>query len=138
MVINPITANLKTTIIELAQMMKTYSIGSIILVEDNKPFGIVTERDLVWRIIASEKDYHTLNASDVSSRPVLTIFENEEIEHAIEYMKEHKVRRLVVVNENGEVSGILTSDDIAYNIKRLAKELAFEYVILSRNIRGRT
>jgi len=56
----------------------------------------------------------------------------------MELMKEYKIRRLVVVNDEDEVLGILTSDDIAFNIELISKELALEYIILSRNIRRKT
>jgi len=53
----------------------------------------------------------------------------------MELMKEYKIRRLVVVNDDDEVSGIITSDDIAINIESISRELALEYITLSRSIR---
>jgi predicted transcriptional regulator len=65
----------------------------------------------------------------------LTISENSRVEEAMELMKEYKIRRLVVVNDDDEVSGIITSDDIAINIESISRELALEYITLSRSIR---
>jgi CBS domain-containing protein len=135
MVFNPVTAGRDTPLVKVAQLMRDNSISSIILTEDKKPYGIVTERDLVWRVVASGIDVNSLKASDVCSKPVLTVSEDESIEDAIKMMKEYGVRRLVVLDEEGEVSGILTSDDIVYNIEALTKELALEYIVMSRNIR---
>jgi predicted transcriptional regulator len=53
----------------------------------------------------------------------------------MELMKEYKIRRLVVVNDDDEVSGIITSDDIAINIESISRELVLEYITLSRSIR---
>ena len=107
MVKNPVTASPETSVQEIARMMKNRSIGSVVLVEDKKPFGIVTERDLVWRVVAPGEDPTLLRASDVCSRPVLIVSEDESIEKAIELMKEHGIRRLAVVDEEGELSGII-------------------------------
>jgi len=137
MVQNPVTAESDTPLIKVAQLMRDNSISSVILAEDNKPYGIITERDLVWRVLASGLDVSSLKASDVCSKPVLSIREEEEIGRAIDLMKENKVRRLVVVNTKGEIMGILTSDDISYNVEALSKELALEYFIMTKNIRGR-
>jgi CBS domain-containing protein len=137
MVINPIMMRLETPVTELAKLMKEKNIGSIILVRENKPYGIVTERDLVRRVLATDKDQLSLVGSDICSKPVITISENETIEEAIEKMKDYNIRRLIVVNEGGDIIGILTCDDIIYNIERLSKELAYEYIIMSRSIRGR-
>jgi predicted transcriptional regulator len=74
----------------------------------------------------------------VCSKPVLTISENSRVEEVMDLMKEYKIRRLVVVNDDEEVSGIITSDDIAVNIESISRELALEYITLSRNIRRQT
>jgi CBS domain-containing protein len=136
MVMNPIMVNLETPVKELAKLMKEKDIGSIILVKENKPYGIVTERDLVRRILAKDQDTLSSIGSDICSTPVITIKENEVIEEAIEKMIEYRIRRLVVVNDKCEVTGILTNDDIIYEIKRLSKELAYEYIMMTRSIRG--
>jgi CBS domain-containing protein len=136
MVFNPVTISPETTLTEAAQEMMENRIGSLIIVEEGKPTGIITERDLVWRVIAEGKDVNSLKVSDVCSKPVLRIYEDSRIEEAIELMKENKVRRLVVVNDLGDVSGILTTDDLARNIESISRELALEYVILSRHIRS--
>ena len=138
MVIKPVTIGPDVPLIEVAVKMRENRIGSLILVENNKSIGIITERDLVWRVVANGLDVNSLKASDLCSKPVLTISENSRVEEAMELMKEYKIRRLVVVNDEDEVLGILTSDDIAFNIESISKELALEYIILSRNIRRKT
>jgi CBS domain-containing protein len=70
MVIKPVTIDPDTPLIEVAIKMRENRIGSLILVENNKPIGIITERDLVWRVVANSLDINSLKASDVCSRPV--------------------------------------------------------------------
>jgi len=138
MVTNPTIINPDAPLVEVAVKMRENRVGSLILVEENKPIGIITERDLVWRVVANGLDVYSLRASDVCSKPVLTISENSRVEEAMDLMKEYKIRRLVVVNDDEEVSGIITSDDIAVNIESISRELALEYITLSRNIRRQT
>jgi predicted transcriptional regulator len=135
MIQTPVTVKPETPLIKVAQLMRDNSISSVVLIKDNKPYGIVTERDIVWRVNASGLNIESLKAADICSRPVLSIHEEEEINQAIQLMKENNVRRLVIVNTEGVVTGILTSDDISRNVETLSKELALEYIIMSKNIR---
>ncbi|MCW3991100.1 MAG: CBS domain-containing protein [Candidatus Bathyarchaeota archaeon] len=137
MVRDPVTASPDASVVDVAKLMRDESIGSVIIVEDNKPTGIVTERDLVRRVIALGRDASSLKASDICSKPVLTVSEYESIDDAVDFMKEYNIRRLVVVNGEGEVSGIVTTDDIGYNLRRLSEEMALEYISMSRRIRTR-
>jgi predicted transcriptional regulator len=136
MVMNPVIIRPECPLIEAAQKMKQNHIGSVIITEDTKPIGILTERDIVWRVVADGKDINLLKVSDIYSTPVITISEDSHIEEAIELMREYGIRRLVVTNCEGVISGILTSDDIVMNIESVSRELALEYLTLSRNIRG--
>ena len=136
MIQNPVTVKPETPLIKVAQLMRDNSISSVVLIKDNKPYGIVTERDIVWRVNASGLNIESLKAADICSKPVLSIHQEDEINQAIQLMKENNVRRLVIVNTEGVVTGILTSDDISRNVETLSKELALEYIIMSKNIRG--
>ncbi len=100
------------------------------------PIGIITERDLVWRVISDEKDVHSLTACDICSKPVVTIREKMYIEDAVSLMRTYKIRRLVVVNQDGLISGILTSDDILENFEEFSKEQAFDFIRMSKSLRG--
>ena len=132
----PIIADPDITISDAAKIMSRKSIGSLILVQDEKPYGIVTERDLVRRVIAADKDPSNVKVSEVCSKPVLTMAEDELLEDAIEMMRAYKIRRIVIVNVEGKVSGILTTDDLGYNMKRMSEELAYEFIALSHRIRS--
>jgi CBS domain-containing protein len=132
MVKAPVTVAPSTSVREIADLMSKNSIGSIILVEDDKPVGVVTERDLVRRVLAFGKDANSIMAADVCSKPVISIMELDDVEVAVSLMKKHRIRRLVVINFNEEVVGVLTTDDIGYNIKRFSDELAIDYFVASQ------
>jgi len=136
MVKNPITASPGTSVKEIAKLMQENSIGSVILVKDDKPIGIVTERDLVRRVLALGKDPDSTEAFDICSKPVVSVCSRTpdllDLDDAIDNMIKHKIRRLVVVDRQDKVVGILTADDIGYNLKSLSEDLESKYIILMR------
>jgi len=136
MVENPVTVSPITSVLLVARLMKEKQIGSVIIERDMLPLGIITERDLVWRVISEEKDVYALYASDICSKPVVTIGENLFIEDAVGLMRVHKIRRLVVVNRDGLISGIITSDDVLDNFDEFSKEQAVDFIRMSKSLRG--
>ena len=132
MVKDPVKVDPDTSIREVARIMRDRSIGSVILVKDDKPVGIVTERDLVRRALASVRNLDSMKAFDISSKPVATTSELADVDLAIDIMNDYKIRRLVIINEENKVVGILTTDDIWHNFRRLSEELASKYMVLSR------
>ena len=136
MVETPVTVSPSTPVMFVARLMKEKKIGSVIIERYMLPIGIITERDLVWRVISDEKDVHSLTACDICSKPVVTIREKMYIEDAVSLMRTYKIRRLVVVNQDGLISGILTSDDILENFDEFSKEQAFDFIRMSKSLRG--
>ena len=103
------------TILEVARLMKNKKIGSVIVVEDNqskRAKGIITERDLVYKILAKGSDPYNIKAEDVMSRPLRVVRPNTSIEDAAKAMRENKIKRLPVVNDNNELIGLLSEGDI--------------------------
>ena len=104
-----------TTVTEIAKLMKKLGIGSVIVVEDKEgkhAKGIITERDMVHKILAVSKDGQKINAEDIMSKPLRVIKSNTTIEEAAKAMRENKIKRLPVVNEHNELIGILSENDI--------------------------
>jgi CBS domain-containing protein len=132
MVGNPVRISPDASVREVAKLMRDKSVGSVILVEDDLPVGIVTERDLVRRVLASDRDTEPMKAFDICSKPVISILDLDEVDVAVGLMKRHRIRRLAVINRDDKVVGILTTDDIGYNLRRLSEELAIDYMVLSR------
>jgi CBS domain-containing protein len=132
MVNNPVMVTPDTSVRVVAKFMLEKSIGSIILAENGRPVGIITERDLVRRVLALGKNRDSLTALEICSKPVIAISEMDQVDNAVDLMKKNEIRRLVVVNMNDRVVGIVTTDDIGYNLKRMSEELAIEYMVLSK------
>jgi CBS domain-containing protein len=103
-----------TTLREVARTMKTREIGDVVVVdEQGKLFGIVTDRDLVVRGIAEGRDPDTVTASEVcSSDELIQLAPDATVDDAIRLMAEHAIRRVPVV-EAGKLVGIVSIGDLA-------------------------
>jgi CBS domain-containing protein len=102
-------------VLKVAKLMKKHSIGSVIVVdakEKSKAKGIITERDIVDKIIANGKDPYKLTASAIMSRPLRVVRPDTTLEDAANAMRENKIKRLPVVNEDSELVGILSESDL--------------------------
>ncbi len=103
---------------KVAEMMTDYNVGAIPVVEnkDNrKVIGIVTDRDITARVVAKGKDPRQMTAKDVMSTPVVTVKQGDKIKDVARLMEKNQVRRLPVVDKNGEICGMVAQADLARN-----------------------
>ena len=107
MVKNPVMVNPDTPCSEIARIMKTKKIGSLMIEEKGQPVSIVTERDLVHRLLAEGKDPNKCTAAMVSSSPVVAVSIHADIDMAVDIMNDYKIRRIVVVDEKDNVATAL-------------------------------
>jgi len=132
MVKNPIMVDPDTPCSKIAQIMKENKIGSLIIEENGKPIAIVTERDLVHRLIAEEKDPTKCTVAEVCSKPVVAVSIHADVDMAVDIMNDYKIRRIVVVDDKDNVVGILTTDDLGRKLREMSEELAIKYVTMAR------
>lgn len=102
-----------------AKRMAAENVGALVVIEGHKPVGILTDRDVVVRVIAQEYAPETTEVRAVMTPNPICITEDAPLEGAIERMQFHHIRRLVVVNHAQEVVGIIALDDI---LELLAEE----------------
>lgn len=108
---------------ELAERMGDYAVGCVVIVdEDRHPLGVVTDRDLLCRVIARSGDGHKVQATSIMSQPPVTAETNEPIESVIERMRAAAVRRIVVVRD-GRVHGLVSVDDLIVELGRELDDL---------------
>jgi len=107
---NVLTADKSTSLQEAAEKMTKLNIGCVIVTENSKPVGIITERDFVTKIAAEGRPLFT-EISEVMSSPLITIDPEETIWEASEMMKEKLIHKLPV-KENDQIIGIVTTTDI--------------------------
>ena len=106
-----VTAPPERTVREIAELMRERNVGSVVLIDERRPVGFVTDRDLAVSVIADGRD-HGDHAADHASSPVITARPEMQLEEAAELMVRHAVRRLVIVDDE-RLTGIVTLDDIA-------------------------
>ena len=107
----PVTVSPDDTVDRAAATMRTRDIGSLIVVEGGKPSGIVTERDIVTKVAASNLVPSRIKVRDIMSAPVVAIHSQEEVAEAARVMSDRKIRRLAVVDD-GKLIGVITENDI--------------------------
>lgn len=120
----PIIANQNISIKEAAKIMKKEEVGSLVIVtNENKAVGIVTERDILYAIadeIPLDKP-----VSEIMSQDPVTIEENSDISEAIALMTSREIRHLIVVDHDGKVKGVVSLRDVAKAVGAIALDLAF-------------
>ena len=107
---NVLTVDKSTTLQEAAANMTKLNIGCVIVTENSKPIGIITERDFVTKVAAEGRPLFT-EISEVMSSPLITIDSEETVWEASEMMKEKLIHKLPV-KENDQIIGIITTSDI--------------------------
>jgi CBS domain-containing protein len=113
--------------LDVAKLMAKHRIGSVVVIEGNnnkKPVGMVTERDIIKKVSAENKSADQVAVRHIMSSPLVTVKSIDSIDTAAETIAENKVKRLVVLEQDGSMVGILSVSDIA---KKLAKILTEDY-----------
>jgi CBS domain-containing protein len=114
----------ETTALVVAQLMRTHHIGALIVVdahEKSRPVGIVTDRDLVLELMAEGLDPAVFTAGDIMSVDLVLATPDMDAMDAVQLMKTHRLRRLVIADDAGRLVGIATMEDV---LELLTRELA--------------
>ena len=109
-----------TTITDVADLMKSENVGAVLVLKDDKPFGIVTDRDIVMRCVCDQVGLDK-NVSEIMTKSVETAKDTDGIQDIITKMRETGVRRIPVVDESGVAVGLISFGDL---IGLLGKELS--------------
>lgn len=119
-----IIAEKGSTIAEIAKLMRQHHVGDVVIVETNgdraKPVGILTDRDIVIELIACDVPLDSVSAGDIMSHDLVTVREENSIWDTLRHMRTKGIRRIPVVNDTGELEGILSVDDL---LELFAEEL---------------
>ena len=108
-----------TNLVDLTQMFVEHDVGAIPVVDPatGRPIGIVTDRDVATRAVASGSDARKLTAADCMTTSVITVTEDASLDEVLDAMSENQVRRLIVVDDRGGVAGIVAQADVALHAK---------------------
>lgn len=98
------------------ELMRAHHVGNVVVIErangGSRPVGILTDRDIVIELLAKDVDLATVSVGDVMSDDLQTVHENTKLLDATKVMRKKGIRRLPVINVQGNLVGILTVDDI--------------------------
>ena len=113
------------TIRQVAQTMAQVESGVVPVVDDGKVVGVVTDRDIVLRVVAEGRSFDSPISEAMSDGEVLSVKEDDVLADATAKMANHQVRRLIVLNDAGDLTGILSLGDVAkdYGAKQVGKTL---------------
>jgi len=105
------------TLKECAEKMKRRNVGVLPVVEGKKPIGVITDRDITLRAVAEGADVNKTKAREVMTREPYFVYEDQTINEACELMEKNKIRRLIVLNREGALAGVLTLNDVTVKAK---------------------
>lgn len=123
---NVVTVKKKNPVQDVINKMSMYSISCIVVEEDNFPVGILTERDIT-RLFHEKGNINDLKIEEVMSHPVKTISLNTPVYDTVRIMSHEKIRRLIIVDNEGKIAGLITQYDIT-------KRLEGKYINYLKNI----
>jgi len=136
----PITCSQSFSVKEVANLMKENDIGTVLVVDREKPIGLITDRDIVTRCITQGLDCNRMTAKDIMSSPVHTISDQGSILDLVEKMSTRHVRRLAIVNREGRVTGMLSMADVfellTHEMNQLSEALGSRHQKLFRRANG--
>lgn len=102
---------------DVAQLMKKEDIGPVLIVDDSNQgkrlVGIVTDRDLAIKVVAEGRDPKNTRVEDVMTESVITCRARDDVQNAMRAMAQHQLRRIPVVDDEGQLVGIISQADVA-------------------------
>lgn len=112
MVKEVVTINAEKTAKDAADMMNRYEIGCLLVVKRGKAVGILTERDLLKRVISESRNAETTRIKEIMSKPLIVVETDTELEDAAKLMFKMKIKKLPIIKQ-GKLTGLVTLTDLA-------------------------
>jgi CBS domain-containing protein len=109
---NPTSCNPSATVVDAAKVMASEDVGSVPVVKDGRLAGVVTDRDIVVRVLAESRDPNSTTVGEIASSDLETVSPDDDLNTALRKMASSKVRRLPVV-DGDELVGIVAQADVA-------------------------
>jgi CBS domain-containing protein len=109
---NPTSCDPSATVVDAAKVMASEDVGSVPVVKDGRLAGVVTDRDIVVRVLAESRDPNSTTVGEIASSDLETVSPDDDLNTALRKMASSKVRRLPVV-DGDELVGIVAQADVA-------------------------
>ena len=117
MTADPVCCTRETTIKDVAMLMAQNDCGEIPVIraqDDRRLLGVITDRDIVCRVVAEGKNPSAYTVEGCMSQPVVTVPLDAPVEDVLAAMEKHRIRRIPVVDEGGACAGIIAQADVAW------------------------
>ena len=125
MFVKPRTVKIGDSIVDAAKLMKGEETGIAPIVEDGRLIGVVTDHDIVLRVVAEGRDPRTTRVEEIAACDLVTIDPEQELGDALAVMTHHEVRRLPVIEEDGTLVGIVSHADVLRHVEAERSEAVF-------------
>lgn len=116
------------SVVDAAQLMRQHHVGDLVVVDEKggrkHPVGIVTDRDIVLEVIAEGVNVNDVSVRDIMSDKLVTAREGDSVLDTVKMMRAKGIRRLPVINDDNELSGILSVDDLIELLSEQTSDLA--------------
>jgi CBS domain-containing protein len=118
-----VVAALGESVAAAARRMRDHRVGCLVVTRGDRPIGILTDRDVMVRVVAEGRDPSTTRLDEILTYDPLTLRDTDTVDSAARSMREHGIRRLPIVDAEGVVRGIVTADDLVVQLGRRLAEL---------------
>ncbi|MEM3400296.1 MAG: CBS domain-containing protein [Candidatus Micrarchaeia archaeon] len=105
----------------VAEVMRNKDIGSVMVKRGDEICGILTERDIICKVVAAGKDPEKTEAQDIMTEKIITISADATILEASEFLNRYKVRRIPAVDKDGKIVGIVSARGVAKALEKIYK-----------------
>lgn len=127
-----ITIDQNDSVFQASNLYKQYKVGCLLVIDNEKPIGILTERDIIERTICRNRDPKSTKVSEVMSKDLIFIHALKKLEDALDLMKKYNIKKLPVMS-NDVIIGIVTVTDISRARPDLSKRFMDSWVKSSWN-----
>jgi CBS domain-containing protein len=128
----------RASVLDASHEMKEKGVGTIVVISDDyKPIGLLTDRDITTRIVAERRSPET-TLEEAMTTNLVSLFQDTSIQKATELMRDRGVRRIPILDENGRVSGIVSMDDLLLLLGMEIGNLASAIVAEMQRLPGET
>jgi CBS domain-containing protein len=119
---NVVSIQSEKTVLNACQKYKEMGVGCLVVMKDKMVVGILTERDIIERVIIDQRDPFTTTVDQIMSKNIKTIHASATVEKAAEMMKKYKIKKLPIILNN-EIVGIVTATDLANILPNFSKTM---------------
>jgi CBS domain-containing protein len=130
----PVSVVRELTVMEAVRLMAERHVGAVLILDDHRPAGIFTERDLMIKVVLEGRDPCRARVADVMTSPVVTVREHTGLDEAVRVMLRRHIRHLPLVDRDGRVQGMLSMrhlvadklDELQHSVRGLEAYLGYD------------